>query len=91
MTTATGTVQNDAKMVMNGKRRNTWVSGSSQDGKGGMMKDTRGDPTNRHASNLACSVGERDQHGDHDDCTWIDDGTSDGVKTHADIYMLPLE
>ena len=39
-------------MVMNGKRRNTWASGTSQDGKGGMMKGTRGDPTNRHASNL---------------------------------------
>jgi len=55
MTTATGTVQNDAKMVMNGKRRNTWASGTSQDGKGGMMEGTRGDPTNRHASSLSAA------------------------------------
>ena len=53
---------------------------------GGGDKPTRKQP--------ACSLGERDQHGDHDDCTWIDDGTSDGVEptpTHTCYLWNDME
>ena len=58
--------------------RQRWDDGGYE---GGPDKPTRKKP--------ACSVGKRDQHGDYDNCTWIEDGTSDGAKTHADTHMPP--